>query len=499
MVPLPIQRAFIASTARQKFLMGGQRSSKSEAGVCDLVLDLLGIKGLVYPGFRADGTGVNGWAVALSSLKWRDTLQPKIEKMLGGSYRRGGFIKRFYEADALYLLTNDRTCQLMSCEAGFEKFQSVAIGKALCDEVPPESIYKQLVVRTAEQQGSVAVAATPTRGTGWAGGDIYDEWVEGTNGEPREHKGKIFFFMDTEENRYVPPSVVDDLKSTYRDPDELAMAKSGRFVSLSGLVFKMFDFKKHVYDPLEKFPKGIQREFPRYRGFDWGIRSPSPCVWVAEDPAERIFYAYREIYRSGISVPALSREVIQASGEERITGDFLDPSCWNRKGADEAGAWLDTAQEYINAGIPVMKGNNAWHQGIQRMQTLLQEGRLLISRECPNLIREIRRYSWPEMRQNASGELVQAPESRSKNHDHALDALRYVLMATPDYEDTGKQGGMHDGKGTGFRGDTADDEFRRHMAVEVRHVDGKLLTVAVVRKGPAPDEGLKVVGGTGLR
>lgn len=508
MVPLPKQRKFIASPAKQKFLLGGQRSSKSEASVCDLVLDVLGIKGLVYPGFRADGVGVDAWAAALSSLKWRDTLQPKIEKMLGGSWRRGGFIRRFYEADAMYLTTNGRTVQLMTYEAGFDKFQSAAVGRIACDEVPPESIWKQAVVRVSEQQGTATIAATPTRGTGWLGSDLYDEWCEGTNGEEREFKKRIFISMDTEDNRFVPPSVTEDLKDTYRDPDELAMAKSGKFVSLSGRVFKEFDYARHVVEPegrlldlrwRGKVPWPLPKEWLRWRGFDWGIRSPAPVVWVAQDPVERVFVIYRETYRSDTSVAAICKEAIALSEGEDILGDYLDPSCWNRKGADEAGSWLDTAQEYINAGIPVQKGNNAWEQGIQRIRDLLREDRLFILRTCTNGIREIRRYEWPEMRQGQSGRLVQAPEVRSRFHDHFLDGARYALMATVDYEGPRDTEGLRDGSGTGFRSDTGPDDPRRYMEVGLEFKDGKVLTVPRVRRGEKPDAGLRHAGGGGLR
>lgn len=509
MIPLPKQRLWIASKAKQKFLIGGQRSSKSEAGACDLVLEVLGVKGLLYPGFPADGVGVDAWAVALSSLKFRDTIQPKLEKMLGGSVHRGGYIRRFYEADALYEISNGRTIQLMSCEAGFDKFQSVAIGKVWCDEVPPEPVYKQLVVRVSEQQGSLGITATPTRGTGWLGAEKYEEWAEGTQGETREHKGKLFVFMDTSENRYIPPSVVSDLEDTYRDPDELAMAKGGRFVSLSGRVFREFDFERHVVHPKDglldlrwrgKVPWPLPAEWPRYRGFDWGIRSPCPCVWIAQDPVERVFVVYRELYLSETSVQEICRRVLSLTGDESISGDFLDPSCWNRKGADGAGEWLDTSQEYINAGIPVVKGNNSWEQGIQRIRDLFRDDHLFLLRDCVNGIREVRRYEWPAMKQGESGRLVQAPEVRSRNHDHFLDGMRYAIMGTTDYESGKDQQGIRDGSGTGFRSDADADDPRRYMEVELEYQqDGRILTVPRVRRGEKPDRGLRFAGGAGLR
>lgn len=429
-VPNYKQRIFIASRARQKILFGGTRAGKSDAMICDVALQVMGIKGLIYPGFSTDGEGVDAWCSALDTSKWRDTLIPKLRYFLGS------FIRKFNSSTGTFETTNGRTITLRTNESGFEKFQSATAPLIAFDEYPPEDIYKECVMRTAERQGTVMVAATPTRGTGWLSERKYDEWFEGTNGELREHKGMIFISLHTEDNKNIPATVVEDIKREYRDPEEQEARLHGKHFVPGGLVFRNFDYSRHVIKPFE-----IPPHFILLRGMDWGVRSPSTCIWVAFDPDEKIFYVYREFYKKEMGVPRICVEVNSMSGPEEYQHTVLDPSCWNRKGQDAEGAWLDTAQEYIQNGINVTKANNAWSQGVERMIRLLawapDKPRLYIFDTCPNLIKEMSKYPWPTHRSDGSGQKL--PEKASNHPDHALDGLRYAIMAVPDVTDYSDQ------------------------------------------------------------
>ena len=50
--------------------------------------------------------------------------------------------------------------------------------------------------------------------------------------------------------------------------------------------------------------------------------------------------------------------------------------------------------------------------------------RLMVSSHCPNLVNEFYEYRWEEHRDGRNDR-----EAPRKEHDHAMDALRYMVMA----------------------------------------------------------------------
>ena len=79
-------------------------------------------------------------------------------------------------------------------------------------------------------------------------------------------------------------------------------------------------------------------------------------------------------------------------------------------------------------GLSTTDADNSVIDGIRYVSSLLVSGKLVVSKNCPNLIKEFSSYVWDQKRQ-AKGEDVPV-----KQHDHALDALRYALYTyQPDF------------------------------------------------------------------
>ena len=74
--------------------------------------------------------------------------------------------------------------------------------------------------------------------------------------------------------------------------------------------------------------------------------------------------------------------------------------------------------ELRQAGFTVRKGKNDVVDGIRRVSTALQQGKLLFSPACQDCIREFSLYRWDE----------KAAEDRPiKENDHAMDDVRYFV------------------------------------------------------------------------
>jgi len=71
-------------------------------------------------------------------------------------------------------------------------------------------------------------------------------------------------------------------------------------------------------------------------------------------------------------------------------------------------------------GFMVNDANNAVVDGIRLVNSLIDEGRLLISSDCTNLLEEMSSYMW----QNS-----QISDKPIKQFDHAVDALRYLCVS----------------------------------------------------------------------
>jgi hypothetical protein len=93
--------------------------------------------------------------------------------------------------------------------------------------------------------------------------------------------------------------------------------------------------------------------------------------------------------------------------------------------ADPAGA--GEIAELRCAGFTVRKGNNAIRQGIMAVTARLGSGTLkVVQGSCPNLLREASLYRWGEGEGDAEAPL--------DDHNHALDALRYLISRLDEHK-----------------------------------------------------------------
>ena len=92
----------------------------------------------------------------------------------------------------------------------------------------------------------------------------------------------------------------------------------GEWSSGEGLVFEKFDPEVHIVDTT------IMPHWPRYLSIDWGFRNPSSAIWWGRSPDDRL-YAYKEIYKTGLTKPDLIRWIQEnCDGEDKIRYAAVD-------------------------------------------------------------------------------------------------------------------------------------------------------------------------------
>lgn len=254
----------------------------------------------------------------------------------------------------------------------------------------------------------------------------------------------------TLENRANLPE--DYLKSILANPEEWKKRfVEGSFDTKSGRIFDDWNPSVHVVDDFE-----IPHEWPRFRTIDHGQTNPTACLWIAIDFNENL-WVYREYYKPKASVSQHVRNILDRSYNmgphgpepERYLYTVIDPST-HIQNREKDGHRFSVADEYADAGIPTVNGQNAVEAGIARVhkylhinpnrphptkinhlgEVVMGAPRLYVFKSCNWLIKELPEYQWKPLKYSQIG-MANNPEAPVKNFDHAVDALRYGVMSRP--------------------------------------------------------------------
>ena len=178
---------------------------------------------------------------------------------------------------------------------------------------------------------------------------------------------------------------------------------NGKFTRLEGLVYPEFDYEFHVVESFE-----IPSNWIRFGGMDFGYSNPNAIVCLAKDPDTNIFYLYKEFYRSETLLKVLS--------------DFLHGAKLSYVLADtQAAQQIAELQKYYG-NTNVKTADKQVMVGIERVRTLLIEGRLKIFNTCIHVLDEIESYHYAE----PSGDKNVSDKPVQKNN-HCMDAIQYAF------------------------------------------------------------------------
>jgi hypothetical protein len=212
--------------------------------------------------------------------------------------------------------------------------------------------------------------------------------------------------------------------------DERTAREHGRFVQLGGLIYKDFDVSKHVA------PGGYRppHDWLWVVSMDHGYNNPTAWLWHGVSPDGAIVTFY-ELYQSGWTVDKHAPAVLAINSQLGRQPDFYigDPSIAQTNAVSGTSIHV----EYVRRGIPIVMGNNDVKAGIDRISRYLKDRgdgkpNWVITEDCPNLIREMRRYRWKTYANKRVAHANNLKEEPHKKDDHACDSARYFFMSRPD-------------------------------------------------------------------
>ena len=219
---------------------------------------------------------------------------------------------------------------------------------------------------------------------------------------------------ESRENPSFPLDEYEKAKKTMT-PARFAMMYGGRPSKMEGMVLDCFEESINVI-PGMGLPNGTRV----FAGIDWGFTQPFACIVVAMLPTPlptKKFITVSEVFQTKLTdddIINLLKPLAKVWGIERFYA-----------GPDKPGS----IKALNRAGLPCTAADNDVKAGVDLLYTLIEKAMLLFFEDsCPNLLDEIENYHWPEPKDLKPDQDDKDPNP-VKQDDHAIDALRYVMMS----------------------------------------------------------------------
>ena len=282
----------------------------------------------------------------------------------------------------------------------------MTLGGVLLDEVAlmPRSFVEQALARCSLEGATYWFNCNPEHPYHW----FYKEWIQ-----KAAEKQVLYLHFQMTDNPSLSPAVLRRYKRLYSGTFYRRFVE-GRWVAADGLVYPMFDPKRHVGAPAA--PAG-----PWYLSCDYGTVNPfSLGLWCRDGDA---WCRVAEYYHSGgaTGVQLTDEEyyahLCELAGDRPIAALIIDPS---------AASFAETVLRH--GRYSVLKADNDVVAGIHRVSRALQQAQIKIAPGCKDALREFSLYQWDNsLRRDAP----------KKENDHAMDDIRYFVSTVLNGEEPG--------------------------------------------------------------
>jgi len=208
----------------------------------------------------------------------------------------------------------------------------------------------------------------------------------------RPKRGRRVIHTTSLDNVYLPKDYLKSLKTLSGTAYDRYVL--GKWVAYEGAVYPMFSARQHVRAYKGPWDEAIL-------SVDWGFTHPFVLLVMVRIAADTIYVA-EEIVERGLTSGRMTRYASGMLDRYPVYGVACDPS---------EPAMIAAYQE---AGVPADRADNDVMMGIRAVQERLVGGKLLISPNCPNLIKGLQTYQWKK-----------DLDEPVKVADDEVDALRY--------------------------------------------------------------------------
>ena len=291
-------------------------------------------------------------------------------------------------------------------ESSAALIQGITLAGALLDEVAlmPRSFVEQTAARCSVTGSRLWFSCNPESPAHW----FYQEWVC-----KAEEKNALRLQFTMEDNPGLSPEVRARYANTFQGTFYRRFVL-GEWVAAEGLVYDFFDesFVKAV-------PEGPFEQW--YISCDYGTSNPTSMgLWGKKNG---VWYRTAEYYYDARAARRQKTDEEYADDLARLAGNrplravVADPS---------AASFCETLRR---RGWRVKKADNQVLSGIRLTARLLKSGKLVICQGCDDAVQEFSLYRWDEK--------SQGQDQVRKEHDHAMDEIRYFAATVAGREGQG--------------------------------------------------------------
>lgn len=434
--PYPKQEEFHKSPCLGRYIAGANRAGKSDAEVMEAIWWCTNTHPyLKRPESWGQGA-IRGRFVVVDIVKGvEDIILPKLKRWCATSDLVNGRFEDSWDTRTLtFTFKNGSTLQFLTHGMDLDKHGGVPLHFVFFDEIPPQPIFNENLMRLIDYNGFWVIAATAVQGMGWTYDYIWEPWENG------EIDWVFCIQLKQSDNPYLEADQEERGKYYIAmDEAERTIREEGAFVAKSGLVFPNFKKKIHVLDaplPLSEF-----RSWAWYCSFDFGWNNPTAILWHAVAPDGRI-YTFAEHYKSNMTVGEHAqvvheREAAFGKSPEVRVGD----PAGNQK---QMNTGTSVISEYSRRGIYISTEMVPRDPmiGIEKMQSYFavreftgwgrNKPTWMISPNCVHFIRELQRLRWASYESDKKAYESNRKEEVHKKDDHAFDSAKYFATLMPD-------------------------------------------------------------------
>ena len=291
-------------------------------------------------------------------------------------------------------------------ESSAALIQGMTLAGALFDEVAlmPRSFVEQAVARCSVEGSKLWFNCNPEYPQHW----FHREWVL-----KAQEKNALYLHFTMDDNPSLRPAIKERYKVLYTGAFYKRFVE-GRWVGAEGLVYPMFSPEKHVTSALPICDRHVI-------SCDYGTVNPSSFGLWGEH--EGRWFRLREYYWDSRERGRQRtdeehyRALEELAGGTEIGCVICDPS---------AASFMECIRRH--GRFACVAARNDVITGIRLVADALRAGRLLFHESCADCIREFGQYTWEP------GGGRDAPK---KEHDHAMDDMRYFVATELARGETG--------------------------------------------------------------
>ncbi|MBP0979894.1 MAG: PBSX family phage terminase large subunit [Oscillospiraceae bacterium] len=280
-------------------------------------------------------------------------------------------------------------------ESSASLIQGITLAGVLFDEVVlmPQSFVEQALSRCSINGSKFWFNCNPDHPNHW----FYKNWIC-----KLKTKNALYINFKMTDNPSLTKKIIDRYKQIYSDSFYKRFVE-GEWCAPDGLVYQMFDKKRHVVlDSSFDFKK-------YYVSCDYGTVNPTSMgLWGFYNNK---WYRIKEFYYSSKKTGRLKtdeeyyQDLLDLTAGKNIEAVIIDPSA------------ASFSQCIIShSKFKVIAAQNDVLTGISKVAKALNTDQICFDRSCVDTFREFSLYQW--------GKLSDAPK---KENDHAMDDIRYFV------------------------------------------------------------------------